>query len=435
MKKCTREDVKDLCLTVYNDGFGLVAERRTVDLNGSEDRLQYMDVAQRIEVESLRVKGVDVAEVNYEYDLVDKARLLRKYIGEVVYLQVKDNSQKRACRLLSAGSGLVLEDTASGEVLVDVEGELILPRLPQGLTARPALVFQLQPGKSKEMEVLYLTQGLSWETHYVVELQEGFLGLDAWVEVRNESGISFTDTRLKLLAGEVNRVCRELEDICYNAEYVCERSAVEFEEKSFSDYHLYTMEGVTTLKDNQSKQVRLFGVDGVPYRKYYEVAPYSEDARIVVEISNTSGNHLGLPFPAGTCKVYQKDEADQGLTFIGEDQIDHTPKDETVRLYIGEAFDLRCTRKCLSKVNSWGIKEEKWRIVLKNHKEETATMRVIHNVPRIAQVEESSHFLVRRSADQVMFEVELPPDTIENIEFTVVTDERVHVVKQMEKEK
>lgn len=435
MKTCTMKDDKNLCLTIYNDGFGLVAERRAVKLTGDETRIQFLDVAQRMEVESLRIEGLDVVEVNYEYDLVDKAKLLGKYVGETVYLKVKDIPRNRECRLLSAGRGLILEDIVTGEVLVDPEGELVLPKLPDGLLARPALLFQLRPCETEEIGVSYLTKGLSWEAHYVAELKGKTLGLDAWVEIHNESGITFSDTRLKLLAGEVNRVLETLNSDIHVYSCVREKPASDFEEKSFSDYHLYTMQGTTTLKDNQSKQIRLFGSNNVSYRRYYEVAPYSEDVRIVIEMNNKAEDRLGMPFPAGTFKVCQRDETDDSLTFVGEDQIGHTPKDETIRLYIGEAFDLRCERKCLNKRNDRGIRREQWQIMLKNHKEEPAFLKVLHQIPGMADVEKTSHVWKRRNAEELMFEVELKPGAVENIDFTVVVDERVHVIKHIEKDK
>lgn len=435
MKMCTMKDDRDLCLTVYNDGFGLLSERRAVKLAGDETRIQYLDVAQRMEVESLRIEGLDVAEVNYEYDLVDKAKLLGKYVGERVYLKAKDLPQKRECRLLSAGRGLILEDIATGEVLVDPEGELVLPKLPDGLLARPALIFQLRPCETEEIGVSYLTKGLSWEANYVAELKGETLGLDAWVEIHNESGITFTDTRLKLLAGEVNRVIKalNLEQRVYSS--VREERPSGFEEKSFSDYHLYTLQGTTTLKDNQAKQVRLFGAHNVPYRRYYEVVPYSEDVQIVIEMDNKAGDGLGMPFPAGTFKVYQRDETDGSLTLVGEDQIGHTPKDEIIRLYIGEAFDLQCERKCLNKRNDRGVRREQWQITLKNHKEESALIRVLHRIPGTADVEKVSHAWKRPKADELLFTVELKPGAVEDIGFTVVVDERVHVIRHLEKEK
>lgn len=435
MKMCTMQDDKDLCLTIYNEDFGLVSERRAVKLAGDETRIQYLDVAQRMEVESLRIDGLDVVEVNYEYDLVDKTKLLDKYVGETVYLKVEDLPEKRKCRLLAAGSGLILEDILTGEVLVDPEGELILPKLPDGLLTRPALIIQLRPGETEEIGVSYLTKGLSWEAHYVAELKGKTLGLDAWVEIHNESGITFSDTRVKLLAGEVNRILKalNLERCVYSS--TREERAPDFEEKSFSDYHLYTMQGTTTLKENQSKQVRLFSANSVPYRRYYKVAPYSEDVRIVIEMKNKAGDGLGIPFPAGAFKVYQRDEADDGLTFVGEDKIGHTPKDETIRLYIGEAFDLQCERKCLNKRKERGIYREEWQITLRNHKEEPALIQVIHRIPGTADVEKASHAWERPRAEELIFEVELKPGAVENIKFTVVVDELVHVIRYIEKEK
>jgi len=173
------KDDKDLCLTIYHDGFGLIAERRALNLTGDENRIRFFDVAQRMEVESLRIEGVDVIEVNYEYDLVDKAKLLGKYVGETVYLKVKDIPGNRECWLLSAGPGLILEDVMTGEVLVDPEGELVLPKLPEGLLVRPALIFQIRPCETEEINVSYLTKGLSWEANYVAELKGQTLGLDA----------------------------------------------------------------------------------------------------------------------------------------------------------------------------------------------------------------------------------------------------------------
>jgi hypothetical protein len=429
------QDDQDLCLTIYNDGFGLVSECRVVKMAGDETRIQFSDVAQRMEVESLRIEGLDVIEVNYEYDLVDKAKLLGKYVGETVYLKVKDLPEKRECRLLSSERGLVLEDIVNGEVLVYPAGELILPKLPDGLLVRPALLFQLRPCKTEQIRVSYLTKGLSWEAHYVAELKGETLGLDAWVEIYNESGITFTDTRLKLLAGEVNRVLKTLNiDRCVYS-VVREKNTTDLAEKSFSDYHLYTLQGTTTLKDNQSKQVRLFGANNVPYRRYYEVAPYSEDVRIVIEMNNKAGDSLGIPFPAGTFKVYQRDETDGGLTFVGEDQISHTPKDEIIRLYIGEAFDLQCERKCLNKRNERGIRLEQWQITLKNHKEESALIQVLQRIPGTAEVEKASHVWKRPTVEELAFAVELKPGAVESINFTVVVDERVHVIRHIENDK
>ncbi|HOP75195.1 MAG TPA: DUF4139 domain-containing protein [Bacillota bacterium] len=434
MKMCTMKDDKDLCLTIYHDGFGLIAERRALNLTGDENRIRFFDVAQRMEVESLRIEGVDVIEVNYEYDLVDKAKLLGKYVGETVYLKVRDIPGNRECRLLSAGPGLILEDVMTGEVLVDPEGELVLPKLPEGLLVRPALIFQIRPCETEEINVSYLTKGLSWEANYVAELKGQTLGLDAWVEIHNESGITFSDMRLKLLAGEVNRALPDLDKVFGERIYCLhEQSSQDVEEKSFSDYHLYTFRGTTTLKDNQSKQLRLFGSDKVPYRRYYEVAPYSEDVRIVLEIDNTAENGLGMPFPAGTFKVYQRDEADGGLTFVGEDKIDHTPKDERIRLYIGEAFDLWCERKCLSKSNNRGIWQEQWQIMLKNHKDEPALIRVLHRIPDTAEVKEASHAWKRPEAGKLLFDVELQPGAVEQIVFMAAVDDRVHVIKHVEK--
>lgn len=432
MKTSTMKDNKDLCLVVYNDGFGLVSEVRRLHPGGGETKLLYLDVAQRIEVESLRVEGVAVSEVNYEYDLVAKEKLLAEYMGETVLLIEPETKNKRACRLLNAAEP-ILEDIQTGEVLVKPAGELVLPKLPQGLSARPALIFRLRPSHATEMRISYITKGLSWTTHYVAELQGDHLGLDAWVELRNESGIDYHGVRLKLLAGEVNRVRKKLwVNYCLAEGLTGEKAAPEFGEKSFSDYHLYTLQWVTSLKDNQTKQIRLFGAEKIPYRRYYETAPYSEDVRIMMEFKNQSQYGLGIPFPAGKFKFYRRDEADNSLAFIGEDEIDHTSKDETIKLCIGGAFDLKCERICLNKRKDLGIYQEDWQIALKNHKKEPALVRVLHQVTGTAEISESDHHWTRERAEIIVFEVKLEAGAVETICFTVTSDERVHVDKHRE---
>jgi hypothetical protein len=435
MQTCSMKDGKDLCLTIYNDDFGLVMERRALGLGGTEKQLQYLDVAQKMELESLQIDGIDVAEVNYEYDLVNREKLLEKYVGEAVFLVTEDGKTKRSCRLLASGATVILEDAATGEVLIDPSGELVLPKLPNDLAVRPALIFQLHPVVTQEIGLSYLTKGLSWTANYVVELLEKTFTLDAWVEITNEAGISFNNARLKLLAGTVNRI-KDLRMKIFDNEvehYVADNTLA-FSEKSFSDYHLYTIRGTTTLKDNQVKQVKLFGAANVSYLRFYEIPAFSEDARIVVEFENTLIAGLGRPFPAGTVKVYQRDAADQGLTFVGEDQIGHTPKDEKIRLEIGAAFDLLCERKCVDKRNDRGIHKERWQIRLRNHKEEPASIRVLHRVPGTADITKTNHPWERRSVNEIQFIVEMAVGTTKVIEFTTVLDERVHMVMKSNEE-
>jgi hypothetical protein len=318
--------------------------------------------------------------------------------------------------------------------LIDPSGELVLPKLPNELAVRPALIFQLRPVVAREIDLSYLTKGLSWTANYVVELSEKTLVLDAWVEIINEAGITFNNARLKLLAGTVNRIKDlRIKIFGYEVEPCVADNAIAFSEKSFSDYHLYTLQGTTTLKDNQVKQVKLFGGANVSYRRFYEIPARSETVRIVVEWENTAAVGLGIPIPAGTVKVYQRDQADQGLTFVGEDQIDHTPRDEKIRLEIGEAFDLHCKRKCVSKRNDRGIQKEQWQITLRNHKEEPAVVRVLQRVPATADITKTSHPWEPRNANEIEFTLELAASNAEVIEFTIVWDERVHVTHCKEK--
>lgn len=425
MKSCGMNDNQDLCLTLFNGDFGLVAERRGLNLTGEDQELLYLDVASKMEPDSLRVDGVAAVEVNYEYALVNKEDLLAEYIGETVFLLARNAYEKRPCRLLAAGSTLILEDVATREVLIDPHEELVLPNLSGDFVLRPQLILRLRPAVARQISLTYLTKGLNWAANYVVEIGEQTLALEAWVEIRNEAGITFKDARLQLLAGTVYRVDDDGGQLLGldSRLYLSEKSEV-FTEKSFSDYYLYALDGTTTLKENQVKQVKLFSAANVNYRRYYQVPTWSEEVQVVVELCNNAESGLGRPLPAGTMKIYQSASDGRGLTFTGEDRISHTSKDESIRLKIGTAFDLQCKRRCLGQYNDRGSYKEHWRIMLKNHKQEAALIYVRQQVPVTAGIENVSHFWERCNDTAVEFVVDLAAGQTEIIEFTTVSDER-----------
>lgn len=209
MKKIsTTEDTKDLSLTIYNGGFCAVQENRTVNLTGEETELIFGDVAQKIETDSLLVDGLNVLEFNYDYDLVDRGKLLQKYIDKEVYLIERKTAEKKSCRLLSVeGSGrCVLEDNVSKEIYIDTQAELVLPSLPAGLIVKPALVWKIASTTTENVKVSYLSKGFTWSANYVVELLENTLNIAGWAEINNQSGTTFENTRVKLMAGDVKRI-------------------------------------------------------------------------------------------------------------------------------------------------------------------------------------------------------------------------------------
>ncbi|MGM9920037.1 MAG: DUF4139 domain-containing protein, partial [Bhargavaea sp.] len=216
------KDALSRALTVYNDGFALVKETRKLPEFPADGVLRYLDVAQRIETESILVEGLDIREMNYEYDLVDKNKLLEKYIGRELTIVDPESGKRSRYRLLSVANGIVVEDLETGEIVLDPKGQVRLPELPGGLILTPALVWHAARTMSDEVRVSYLTQGMSWETDYVIALpaetdgKETF-SLTGWMTLRNESGMTYEDAVLRVLAGEVHRAEEPDRFIVYSA--------------------------------------------------------------------------------------------------------------------------------------------------------------------------------------------------------------------------
>ncbi|RCX12094.1 hypothetical protein DFR58_12444 [Anaerobacterium chartisolvens] len=344
-KMSTADDMQDISLTIYNGGFGAVKETRNINLSGTETELIFADVAQQIETDSLLVDGVNILEFNYDYDLVDRDKLLGKYIDKEVYLKDRKIGDKKSCRLLSVeGAGrCVLEDCTTKEIYIDAQAEIILPSLPSGLIVKPALVWKISPSSAESVKVSYLSQGFNWNANYVIELLEKTLNIAGWAEIENQSGATFENAKVKLIAGDVNRISKddyEMEDRMY----VCESAAApQAEEKTFFDYHMYTLLHPTTLKNNQTKQINILNGLDIPYKRYYQLNTRDEKVNVVIEFANSKECGLGIAMPKGKIKLYKADEADSSLEFIGEDSIGHTPKDENIKLTIGNAFDITFT--------------------------------------------------------------------------------------------
>jgi hypothetical protein len=427
----TSDDSEQVTLTIYNDHFGAVKERRRMPALTDCSQISYMDVAARIETDSILVKGVDILEMNYEYDLVNKSKLLEKYLDHTVYVRTADGS-RAAYRLLSVAHGIVLEHTESKEIMLDPGGELVLPSLPEGLIVRPALNWRIRPTDGEQhIDVSYLTKGLAWTVNYVMNLQEDKLSLTGWVDIKNETGTTFPNARIKLIAGEVRRI-EEPESYYYSPivySKCAEDNGPAFEEKEFADYHLYTLQGETTLKNEQSKQVRLFQAEDVPCRIYYECVTGAKRADIMVQFDNDEASRLGIPLPKGKFKVYLEDQADGQHEFIGEDEIEHTPKDESVWLHIGKAFDLvfEHTSTDLKRVGP-GHTAESHQVVIRNRKSMAARIRLSHRIyPCYWRISESSHPYEKEGTQGIVYWLEVPEGGEMLVIFTVELDEKLTV--------
>lgn len=427
-------------ITVYNVGLGLVKDRRDVSLEQGESTLLFMDVASQVIPSSVSVRSVKegdevkVLEQNYEYDLLSATKLLEKYVGRTVRIRYRspytDREDEKEAKVLAYNDGQPVL-SIDNEVTFGVPGNYIFPEVPRDLIARPTLSWLLgakAPGK-RELEALYLTNGMTWRADYVLVLgvDEDRAGLSGWVTLDNRSGATFRNARLKLVAGDVHRVREDLGRRGYPAAakaVTAMEAAPQFKESELFEYHLYALSRPTDVKNNQSKQVGLLAAEAVPVKKeyvfygadhYYRARRTGEIVRnqkvpVFLLFRNDKASRLGMPLPKGIVRVYKRDKED-ALQFVGENSIDHTPKDEKVRLMLGDAFDVVGDRKQTDwKVVSANTYEAAYEISLRNHKKEGVTVRVVEPIPGEWKILDATHSHEKEDSHTAVFPVKVDPD-------------------------
>ena len=425
-------------LTVYNDNLALVKDQRVLEVAAGLGTLKFSGVAALIDptsvkFRSLSVPGVKVLEQNYEYDIISDLKLLEKYLGQKIRLSTVKGENYDGY-LMSTGDNLILAaQPEGGEVKIIKAAQvqaISFPELPGGLVMRPTLAWLISnPSKTgpQQVELSYLTSGLSWHADYVATINQNDdrVDLTGWVTLDNKSGAEYSEARLKLVAGEINRAPEENRQKVYNYMMLPEVAAKDsgFQEESFFEYHLYTLGRPTTIKNNQLKQVELLTANTVLAKKLfiYEGAVDAKKVKVMLEFKNSKDNNLGIPLPKGRIRV-QKADSEGSLQLIGEDRIDHTPKDEKVRIYLGNAFDVVGERvRTNVKEPSKNIREETYQITLRNHKKEAVTITAIENLNRWSewQIISNDHQYQKIDAGKVEFNVTIPPDGQETINYTV----------------
>jgi len=369
--------------------------------------------------------GLKILEQNYEYDLLTSQKLMEKYVGRKVRLYQSDGTYHDAT-LLST-NGPIFE--INGQIHTGQYGRLVLPSLPENLVAKPTLVWLLrnQTARPQRVEASYLTSGITWKADYVMVLNaaDTLSDLTGWVTIDNKSGATYGNAALKLVAGDVNRApdARRDQRMMELAAKAVSASVAshDFASEGFFEYHLYTLDGRTTIKDNQAKQLSLLSSSEIPIKKeliYYGAADYYRNAygvpmsnqkvAVYLEIKNSKENRLGLPLPKGKVRVYKAD-ASGSQQFVGEDWIDHTPKDESVKIKLGNAFDVvgERTQKEFRKLSS-NLYEVEWEIALRNHKTDAQSVTVIEPVPGDWQVLSSSHTYEKIEAHTLKYQIPIP---------------------------
>lgn len=426
---------KQVSITIYQNNLGLVRDVREIDLQAGNQEIRFTDVASSIDPTSVHFKSltateqIAILEQNYEYDLVNAEKILQKYIDQVVQLFTKEGKVFEG-KLLSTGTNVVLEKKDGGVQSVAMTNiqNVDFPKLPAGLITRPTLVWYLSNEKAGNhtIETSYLTNGIGWHAEYValVHKDETKLDMSAWVSINNQSGADYENAKLKLIAGDVHRIAPSPPRRHVYEERAMAKAAdaPQFEEKAFFEYHLYTLQRVATIKNNQIKQLSLFPTAMSSVKKIYEYEGARNEKKINVklELVNSETNGLGLPIPAGKVRVYKSDE-DQSQVFLGEDQIDHTPKDEKIRLYVGDAFDVVGERKQSNyKQISDRAREETWQIRLRNHKKEDIEVLIIERLWGDWEIREASHTYTKKDANTVELLIPLKKDTETVVTYTVL---------------
>ena len=432
----------DVSLTIYNNNLGLVKQTRSLEFDKGISFVRFDEVAALIDPTSVHIKpsssGIAILEQNYQYDLISTQKMMQRYLGEEISLLTENGDLHRGSLLSFDGKYIMLKGS-SGEITITNAEQVVDYRfgsIPEGLILKPTLVWLAESDKKQKSgcEVSYLTDGLNWHAEYVavVDKDDKNLDLSGWVSIDNKSGATYQDATLKLVAGDVHRVVerpapRGRGEVTYMLDA---KATAQFEEEAFFEYHLYSLTRPATVADNETKQISLFPETNTTAEKVYTFEgqfsgwrPQQGKSKIKVnlEFVNSEERGLGMPLPKGKLRVYKADSKGQ-LQFIGEDLIDHTPKDEKVRVFLGEAFDITGERNKIDVVDlgSWH-KRETYEIKIKNHKDEDIIVTVIESTPGWWEwhITRSNHEFKKVSAYRVEFQIPVKSDGETVLTYTI----------------
>jgi hypothetical protein len=452
-KPSTLADQQSVAVTIYNENLALVKDTRRVTLDMGPNRLALREVSGNMRPETAQLRSLThpgslaLLEQNFDFDLLTPAKLLEKYVGRPVRI-VRTHPTTGAesleqATVLAANDGVVLK--IGDRVETGIPGRIVFDSVPPNLRDRPTLVTELNSTRAgaQTVELSYLSGGLSWKADYVAELNgnDSALDLNGWVTLTNTSGTAYPSARLQLVAGDVNRVRDEMRLAARAAGMMraeVAAAARPMAQEQLFEYHLYTLQRPTTIADNQTKQVALLGASAVPVKKelvlqgsdyYYRssVGGIGQKLKVgvFVQFENREAAHLGMPMPKGVVRVYKKDSAGNAQ-FIGEDGIDHTPKNEIVRLKLGEAFDVTADKKQTDfkrreTSHQWStVHESAYEIVLKNAKKEPVTVVVREPVPGDWTMLEQSHKHTKAASGTAEWKINVPAEGNATLKYRVL---------------
>ena len=451
-KRTSLEDQKSVAVTIYNENLALIKDQRTITLDKGFNLLAFRGVSARMRPETALLRnlssaGLNVIEQNFDFDLLTPQKLLEKYVGKQVQIAtinpVTGEEKIEHATVLSTNNGVVVQ--IDDRIETNPRGRYIFDKVPENLRDQPTLVIQLDSSTSKaqDVELSYLSSGLSWKADYVAELnaKDNKLDLIGWVTLNNKSGTSYNNAKLQLVAGDVNVVKNEFRHRMEGKVMPAAKSMLmedSMQEESLFEYHLYTLNRPTTISNNQTKQVSLLTATQVPVNKefllqgnnYYYQSNYGNIGQkikvgVYVEFKNKKKSGLGMPLPKGTVRVYKKDKSGNAQ-FIGEDNIDHTPKNENVRLKLGDAFDITADKKQTNfeKRIAFGkysyAYESAYEIKIKNAKSEAVTIVVREPVPGDWKMIEQSHPFKKVAAGTAEWHIEVPAESSTILKYSVL---------------
>lgn len=424
-------------ITVYNSDMALVKDVRLMDIESGVRELRFPNVAQRIDPTSVHFKVLEGAaasvwEQNYRFDLASSSKILEKYL-EMEIDVIGEDADLFTGKLVSFdGSSIVLDQGRGAGPVVTLNREKVsyirFPSLPSGLISKPSLVWKLgaEEAGGRLVEVTYVTSSINWHAEYVgvIDKDDDWIDLAAWVSIDNRSGATYEDAQLDLVAGDVHRVRgRDMRDMMLEAEETvtfAAKGAPEFEEEQLFEYYLYKLDTPATVADREIKQLTFFSSTPVDVEKVLEFDYHKgSDVRVLLEFENSEEGGLGRALPAGKVRMYKEDSASD-LQFIGEDRIDHTPKDEDVELYLGNAFDVTVERtKTDVRKLTERVREEDYELSIRNHKDDDVTVRLVEHPYGYWTVTQSTHEFEKTEANRMEFEIPVEPDGEVVVRYTI----------------
>jgi len=435
-----------IAVTIYNNDLALIRDQRQVDLKSGLNEIAFIDVSADIRPQTAQLTveggGLNVTEQNFDFDLLTPQKLLEKSVGGAIRV-IRTNPATGAdsseeAKVLSVSEGLAVLQIGD-RIEAAVPGRLVFSAVPPKLRARPTLVTKALSDKAGPTTVTlsYLTHGLSWQADYAASLSvdEKTIDLNGLVTLTNQSGITYEDAELELVAGEVNQVMDKLTyEKFANIDIQTAAGPAPMAEAPSFEYHLYRLDTPVTIQQNQTKQVAMMAASGVPVAKQYWITNaaetwnnYSHDAgedvrinaTVKLKLINDEKSRLGMPLPEGVVRVYKLNSRGKAV-FVGEDSIEHTPKNEEAILTLGQAFDITArVNQTDHKRISEQVYEKAYEIEIKNAKKEAVTVDLREHMSGIWTLLAESQEHRKLGANTVGWLVDVPAEGSTKLSYRV----------------